>query len=233
MSNVANNTNTNNVTPAQAPVATPAQAPVATPAQAPVATPAQAPVATPAQAPVATPVATISLRKEGDKPNAVNTVNTAAPAQAKVGMLAKTWNATKDGLKGSYKAVKTAAHAGHLQGQVYILQVMDKLDKVKFLEISDDAKGLKAKAERYAKLGLKWIIIGISAVPAYLAGFCVGLTQGFSAALKGEQEKRDIVAKLKADKDAFKVSSSEDSKDSKDSKDTVVEASKDPVVEAK
>ena len=215
MSNVANNTNTNNVTPAQAPVATPAQAPVATPAQAPVATPAQA------------PVATISLRKEGDKPNAV------APAQAKVGMLAKTWNATKDGLKGSYKAVKTAAHAGHLQGQVYILQVMDKLDKVKFLEISDDAKGLKAKAERYAKLGLKWIIIGISAVPAYLAGFCVGLTQGFSAALKGEQEKRDIVAKLKADKDAFKVSSSEDSKDSKDSKDTVVEASKDPVVEAK
>ena len=217
MTNVnTNNTNTNNVTPAQTPAQAPAQTPVAAPAQ--------------------TPVSTISLQKEGDKPNVntvnTNAVNTAAPAQAKVGMLAKTWNATKDGLKGSYKAVKTAAHAGHLQGQVYILQVMDKLDKVKFLEISDDAKGLKAKAERYAKLGLKWIIIGISAVPAYLAGFCVGLTQGFSAALKGEQEKSDIVAKLKADKDAFKVSSSEDSKDSKDSEDTVVEASKDTVVEA-
>ena len=133
---------------------------------------------------------------------------TAAPA-AKVGLLAKTWNATKDGFKGSYEAVKTATHAGHLQGQVYVLQVMDKVGKIKFLEISDDVEGLKAKAVRYAKLGLKWTIIGLAAVPSYLQGFCVGAVKGFSAALKGEQEKLDITAKLKADKEAFNVASSE------------------------
>ena len=133
---------------------------------------------------------------------------TAAPA-AKVGLLAKTWNATKDGFKGSYEAVKTATHAGHLQGQVYVLQVRDKVGKIKFLEISDDVEGLKAKAVRYAKLGLKWTIIGLAAVPSYLQGFCVGAVKGFSAALKGEQEKLDIIAKLKADKEAFNVASSE------------------------
>ena len=152
--------------------------------------------------------------------NNVNNVNT--PEAAKPGFLVKTWNATKDGLKGSYKAVKTTTHTGHLQGQVYILQIMDKINKIKFLEISDDLEGLKAKAIRYYKLGLKWVIIGISAVPAYLAGFCVGAARGFSAALKGEQEKLQVIEKLKADKDSFKVASSEDPKDSKD-----------PVVEAK
>ena len=143
--------------------------------------------------------------------NNVNNVNTAnTPEAAKPGFLVKTWNATKDGLKGSYKAVKTATHAGHLQGQVYVLQVIDKVGEVKFLEISDDVEGLKAKAIRYSKLGLKWVIIGLSSVPAYLAGFFVGVAKGFSAALKGEQEKLQVIEKLKADKDAFKVASSED-----------------------
>ena len=170
----------------------------------------QAPAApaTPAAAPATPAAAPVTNTNPNNEVNMNVSPATAAPA-AKVGLLAKTLAATKDGFKGSYEAVKTATHAGHLRGQVYVLQVMDKVGKIKFLEISDDADGLKAKAVRYAKLGLKWTIIGLAAVPSYLQGFCVGAVKGFSAALKGEQEKLDIIAKLKADKEAFNVASSE------------------------